>query len=47
MTGPDVNASNRLGREPQVEIAESAVGELPSRLTVAPISINLHELHLK
>jgi alpha-N-arabinofuranosidase len=47
MTGPDVNASNRLGRKPQVEIVETAVKELPSRLKVAPISINLYELDVR
>lgn len=47
MTGPDVNASNRPGREPQVEIVEGAVNGLPSRMTVTPISIHLYELHLK
>ncbi len=47
MTGPDVSASNRLGRKPRVEIVETAVKEVPNRLKVPPISISLYELDVR
>jgi len=43
MTGPNLEAANELGKEPEIEIAEAAVDGIPDKLVVAPISITLYE----
>lgn len=45
LTG-SLNAENRAGQPPQVEIKEIAVGENPHSLSVAPISINVYRFPL-
>ncbi len=42
MTGKDLDAANHVGQPPQVEVKETAIGEAPSTLTVAPISIDIY-----
>jgi hypothetical protein len=42
MTGSSLDASNRVGQTPQVEVKEIAIGESPRSLTVAAISINIY-----
>jgi alpha-N-arabinofuranosidase len=43
----DIDAQNMVGQEPQVEIVESFVTEIPGVLSVEPISINLYEFPVK
>jgi alpha-N-arabinofuranosidase len=43
MTGPSVEAANLLGQKPQVETAETPLHDVPTTLSVAPISINIYE----
>jgi Alpha-L-arabinofuranosidase C-terminal domain len=47
LTGPDVNASNRLGQPPQVEVVETQFTTAPKTLSVAPISVNLYEFETR
>ncbi len=42
MTGKDLDASNRVGQEPQVEVKEIEIGNLPQTLSVVPISVNIY-----
>jgi alpha-N-arabinofuranosidase len=42
MTGKDLDAANHVGQPPQVEIKESAIGEAPATLSVAPISVDVY-----
>jgi alpha-N-arabinofuranosidase len=42
MTGKDLDAANHVGQTPQVEVTESAIGEAPATLSVAPISIDIY-----
>jgi alpha-N-arabinofuranosidase len=42
MTGKDLEAANRVGEKPQVEITEIPIGNVPQMLSVAPISINIY-----
>ena len=41
-TGNSLDAANRVGQAPQVEVKETTIGEAPHSLTVAPISINIY-----
>jgi alpha-N-arabinofuranosidase len=43
LTGPSVDAANRLGQKPMVEVSEIAMPDVPQSLSVAPISINIYE----
>jgi alpha-N-arabinofuranosidase len=43
MTGPGVDAANLLGQKPQVEIVETPLPDVPTTLSVAPISLNIYE----
>lgn len=43
MTGASVDAANLLGQKPQVETVETDLPEVPTTLSVAPISINIYE----
>jgi alpha-N-arabinofuranosidase len=42
MTGESLDASNRVGRPPQVKVKEISIGEAPGTLSVAPISVNIY-----
>jgi len=44
LTGRDLEAANRVGQPPQVEIRETALGDTPSSLSVAPNSISIYRL---
>ena len=46
MTGKDLDAANHVGQPPQVEVKESALGEVPKSLTVAPITIDVFRFPL-
>jgi alpha-L-arabinofuranosidase len=43
MTGKDLDAANRVGQEPEVEVKEIAIGNAPKTLSVAPISIDIYQ----
>jgi alpha-N-arabinofuranosidase len=43
MTGPDLNAANRVGQKPQVQVVEIPIEDVPKTLSVAPISANIYE----
>jgi alpha-N-arabinofuranosidase len=43
LTGPNLDAADRVGQAPQVEIKESAIGDAPHSLNVAPISVNIYQ----
>lgn len=43
MTGNDLNAANKVGEQPQVEIKEVTVSDASKTLSVAPISVNIYE----
>jgi hypothetical protein len=42
LTGKDLGAVNHAGQSPQVEVKETAIGEVPSTLSVPPISVNIY-----
>lgn len=42
MTGKDLEAANRVGQTPQVEVKETAIGEAGTTLSVAPISVDVY-----
>lgn len=42
MTGKDLDAANRVGQTPQVEVKETAIGNAPKTLSVAPISVDIY-----
>jgi alpha-N-arabinofuranosidase len=42
MTGKDLDAANRVGETPQVEVREIEIGNVPQTLSVAPISANIY-----
>ncbi|HEX7894923.1 MAG TPA: alpha-L-arabinofuranosidase C-terminal domain-containing protein [Terriglobales bacterium] len=42
MTGKDLDSANHVGQTPQVEVKETATGEAPATLTVAPISVEIY-----
>jgi alpha-L-arabinofuranosidase len=42
ITGANLDAANRVGQPPQVELKESPLGGAASSVTVAPISINIY-----
>ena len=46
MEGP-ANASNQLGRPPQVEVKETPLSEVPAAISVTPTSINLYEFEVR
>ena len=46
MTGNSLDAADRVGQPPQVEVKETSIGEAPHSLTVAPISINIYRFPL-
>jgi alpha-L-arabinofuranosidase len=42
MTSKELEAANHVGQSPQVEVKETAIGEVSSTLSVAPISVNIY-----
>jgi alpha-N-arabinofuranosidase len=42
LTGAALDAANRVGLPPQVEIKQTAIGNVPRSFTVAPISVNFY-----
>jgi alpha-N-arabinofuranosidase len=42
LTAKSLDAANHVGQEPQAGIKESALGDAPHSLTVAPISVNIY-----
>jgi len=46
MTAKDLNAANRVGEKPQVEIQEIAMDNVPQTLSVAPYSVNIYQFLL-
>ena len=42
LTGATLDAANRVGQPPQVEIKQTAIDNVPRSLTVAPISVNIY-----
>jgi alpha-N-arabinofuranosidase len=46
MTGKDLSAANRVGQAPQVEIKETTIGEAPTTLSAAPISVGIYRFPL-
>ncbi|MGH9685978.1 MAG: alpha-L-arabinofuranosidase C-terminal domain-containing protein [Candidatus Acidiferrales bacterium] len=42
MTGKDLDAANRVGQEPQVEIKKIPMENVPTTLSVAPISVAIY-----
>jgi alpha-N-arabinofuranosidase len=43
MSGQDLDAPNRAGDKPQVEVKEISLGNAPQSLSVAPISVNIYQ----
>ncbi len=43
MTGKSLEAANRVGQEPQVEVQKVSLGDVPQTISVAPISINIYQ----
>jgi alpha-L-arabinofuranosidase len=46
MTGKSLDAADRVGQPPQVELRESAIGEAPKTITVGPMSIDIYRFPL-
>jgi alpha-L-arabinofuranosidase len=44
MTAKSLDAVNKVGQAPQVSIQETALGDAPHTLTIAPISVNIYQL---
>jgi len=42
MTGKDLDAANHVGQTPQGEVKETAIGEAPATLSVAPITVDIY-----
>lgn len=42
MTGKDLDAANRVGQPPQVQVKQTEIGEAPTKLSVSPISVNFY-----
>jgi len=42
LTSKELEAANHLGQSPQVEVKETAIGEVSSTLSVPPISVNIY-----
>ncbi|MFL6447759.1 MAG: alpha-N-arabinofuranosidase [Bryobacteraceae bacterium] len=43
LTGASVDAANRVGEPPAVEMKETAVHDVPKTISVAPISVNVYQ----
>jgi alpha-N-arabinofuranosidase len=44
LTGKSLDAENRVGQEPQVEVKEIEIGNAPQALAVAPISVSIYRV---
>jgi alpha-N-arabinofuranosidase len=42
MTAKNLDAANRVGQGPQVEVREIEIGDVPQTLSVAPVSVNIY-----
>ncbi len=42
MTGRDLDAANRVGQKPQVEVKEIEAGDVTQPIEVAPISVDIY-----
>ena len=42
ITGKDLDVANRVGQNPQVEVREIEIGDVPHTLSVAPISVDIY-----
>lgn len=42
LTASSLDAANRVGQPPQVEIKETSIGDAPSTINVDPISVNIY-----
>ncbi len=42
LTGSDLEATDRVGQPPQVEVKETSIGDAPESLSIAPISVNVY-----
>jgi alpha-N-arabinofuranosidase len=42
LTGSTLDATDRVGQPPQVEIKETSIGSTPGTISVAPISVNIY-----
>jgi alpha-L-arabinofuranosidase len=42
MTGKNLEAANHVGQAPQIEIRQTAIGEAPTTLSAAPISVDIY-----
>jgi alpha-L-arabinofuranosidase len=47
MISPDPRATDAIGRKPAVDVAETALSEVPKSMPVPPMSISLYELAVK
>ncbi len=43
MTGSIVDAANHVGQQPQVEVKESTIDNVPKTISVVPISVNIYQ----
>lgn len=46
LAGTNLDAANRLGQEPEIQVKETENGELPKTLTAAPISVGIYRFPL-
>ena len=47
LTGKDLEAANRVGQPPQIEIKQVMIGDVPKSLSVAPISIDIYKFPVR
>src|SRR5579883_46969 len=46
LTGNDLNAENRVGQAPQIQVKEIDIGSVPQSLSVAPTSVDIYRFPL-
>jgi alpha-L-arabinofuranosidase len=46
LTGSSLDAENRVGQPPQVEVKETLIGDAPRTISVAPISVDVYRFPL-
>jgi alpha-L-arabinofuranosidase len=42
MTGKDLDAANHVGQKPQVDVQEIPMGDVPTTISVAPLSVDIY-----
>jgi hypothetical protein len=47
MTGPKVDSADVLGKPPEVVPVETPLAEVPKKVSIAPISINIYEFPVR